>query len=146
MNISVVNKNFRFPQSQFSIDLFKSVRGMDSWKEATFKLKGTPIRVAVASGLVNAEKLLTALDNGEVEYDFVEIMTCPGGCAGGGGQPIKDGVEMAKVRGDHLYFLDKKSKTRFSHENKSLQEMYKQIFKEPLSPKSHKLLHTNQSK
>ena len=126
-------------------DLFKNVRGMDGWKEATFKLKGTPIRVAVASGLVNAEKLLTAIDNGEVEYDFVEIMTCPGGCAGGGGQPIKDGVEMAKVRGDHLYFLDKKSKSRFSHENKSLQEMYKQIFKKPLSEKSHKLLHTDQS-
>ena len=127
-------------------DLFKSVRGMDGWKEATFKLKGTPIRVAVASGLVNTEKLLTALDKGEVEYDFVEIMTCPGGCAGGGGQPIKDGVEMAKVRGNHLYFLDKKSKSRFSHENKSVQEIYKQMFKKPLSHQSHKLLHTDQTK
>ena len=127
-------------------DAFKNVRGMDGWKEATFKLKGTPVRVAVASGLVNAEKLLTALDNGEVEYDFVEIMTCPGGCAGGGGQPIYEGVEMAKVRGDHLYFLDKKSKSRFSHENKSVQEIYKQIFEKPLSKKSHKLLHTDQRK
>ena len=127
-------------------DLFKGVRGMDGWKEATFKLAGTPVRAAVVSGLVNTEKLLCALDNGEVEYDFVEVMTCPGGCAGGGGQPIKEGVEMAKVRGDHLYFLDKKSKSRFSHENKSVQEIYKQIFKKPLSEKSHKLLHTDQSK
>lgn len=127
-------------------DLFKSVRGMDGWKEATFKLAGEPVRAAVVSGLVNTEKLLTALDNGEVEYDFVEVMTCPGGCAGGGGQPIKEGVEMAKVRGDYLYFLDKKSKSRFSHENKSVQEIYKQIFKKPLSEKSHKLLHTDQSK
>ena len=127
-------------------DLFKGVRGMDGWKEATFKLAGIPVRAAVVHGLVNTEKLLTAIDNGEVEYDFVEVMTCPGGCAGGGGQPIKDGVEQAKVRGDHLYFLDKKSKSRFSHENKSVQKIYKEIFKKPLSPKSHKLLHTNQSK
>ena len=96
-------------------DLFKGVRGMDGWKEATFKLAGIPVRAAVVHGLVNTEKLLTAIDNGEVEYDFVEVMTCPGGCAGGGGQPIKDGIEQAKVRGDYLYFLDKKSKSRFSH-------------------------------
>lgn len=127
-------------------DLFKKVRGMEGWKEATFKLKGTPVRAAVVSGLVNTEKLLTAIDNGEVEYDFVEVMTCPGGCAGGGGQPIKDGVEMAKVRGDHLYFIDKNTKNRFSHENKSLNEIYKKIFKKPLSSTSHKLLHTDQSK
>lgn len=127
-------------------DLFKNVRGMDGWKEATFKLKGIPVRVAVASGLVNTEKLLQAIDAGEVEYDFVEIMTCPGGCAGGGGQPIKDGVEQAKARGEHLYFIDKGSKSRFSHENKSVQKIYKQIFKKPLSPMSHKLLHTDQTK
>lgn len=127
-------------------DAFKEVRGVQGWKEATFDLKGTPVRVAVASGLVNTEKLLTAIDNGEVEYDFVEIMTCPGGCAGGGGQPIKDGVEMAEVRGDHLYFLDKTADCRFSHENKSVQKLYADTYEKPLSEKSHKLLHTDQTK
>ena len=127
-------------------DAFKKVRGMDGWKEATFKVKGTPVRVAVASGLVNTEKLLQAIDAGEVEYDFVEIMTCPGGCAGGGGQPIKDNCEQAEIRGDHLYFLDKNTKSRFSHENEAVNNIYKEIFKRPLSKKSHKLLHTDQTK
>lgn len=127
-------------------DAFKDVRGIQGWKEATFDLKGTPIRVAVVSGLVNTEKLLTAIDNGEVEYDFVEVMTCPGGCAGGGGQPIKDGVEMAEVRGDHLYFLDETADSRFSHENKSVQNLYETSYEKPLSEKSHHLLHTDQTK
>ena len=73
-------------------------------------------------------------------------MTCPGGCAGGGGQPIKEGVEMAKIRNEHLYFIDKNSKSRFSHENKSVQKLYKKLFKKPLSDVSHKLLHTDQTK
>lgn len=73
-------------------------------------------------------------------------MTCPGGCAGGGGQPIHDGEELAKVRSDYLYFIDKGSKCRFSHENKSVQKLYKQIMKKPLSPTSHRLLHTDQTK
>lgn len=127
-------------------DAFKDVRGLDGWKEATFDLKGTPVRVAVVSGLVNTEKLLQAIDAGEVEYDFVEVMTCPGGCAGGGGQPVKDNCEQAGVRGDVLYFLDKNAHTRFSHENKSVQQIYEQMFDKPLSHMSHKLLHTDQEK
>jgi len=64
-------------------DAFKAVRGLNGWKEATFDLAGTPLRVAVASGLGNANRLLTAVEAGEVVYDFVEVMACPGGCAGG---------------------------------------------------------------
>ncbi|MDO5329264.1 MAG: [FeFe] hydrogenase, group A [Coriobacteriia bacterium] len=127
-------------------DLFKGVRGMDGWKEAEFTLKGNKIRVAVVHGLVNAEKLLQAIDKGEVEYDFVEVMTCPGGCAGGGGQPIKDQCEQAKDRGKILYFLDKREKSRFSHENKSVQKIYKDIYGKPLSKKSHNDFHTDQRK
>lgn len=125
-------------------DLFQGVRGMDGWKEAEFELKGTKIRVAVVHGLVNAEKLLQAIDKGEVEYDFVEVMTCPGGCAGGGGQPIKDQCEQAEVRGDVLYFLDKNEYSRFSHENKSVQKIYEDIYEAPLSHKAHEAFHTDQ--
>lgn len=89
-------------------DAFRDVRGMDGWKEAKFDIPGAgPVSVAVASGLLNTRKLMTALERGEVRYDFVEIMACPGGCAGGGGQPIHDGVELAEKRGSVLWNIDK---------------------------------------
>lgn len=124
-------------------DAFKDVRGQDGWKEATFDLDGKPLRVAIAHGLANAEKLLTALNNDEVAYDFVEIMACPGGCVGGGGQPIHDGEELAEERGDVLWNLDKKAKLRKSHMNPAVQAAYKDFLGEPLSHKAHELLHTD---
>lgn len=126
-------------------DAFKDVRGIEGWKEATFDLNGTPLRVAVASGLANTERLLQAIDAGEVEYDFVEIMACPGGCAGGGGQPIHDGMEMAEERGKVLYGLDKVADLRFSHENPSVDFIYKEIYGEPLSERAEHELHTDQA-
>ena len=75
-------------------------------------------------------------------YDFVEVMACPGGCVGGGGQPIHDGRELAYERGQKLYSLDKNAKRRFSHENQDVQKMYEEYFVKPNSPKSHMLLHT----
>jgi len=126
-------------------DAFSAVRGMDGWKEQTFDIKGTPVRIAVASGLANTERLMKALDAGEVEYDFVEIMACPGGCAGGGGQPIRDGVEQAEVRGKVLYRIDAESASRFSHENASVQAAYDQVLGAPLSEKAEELLHTDQA-
>lgn len=127
-------------------DAFKNVRGMEGWKESTFNLAGTEIRVAIASGLGNARKLIEAIRRGEVEYDFVEIMACPGGCAGGGGQPIWDGQELAGERAEVLYGLDRVNEIRFSHENPSIIKCYQEYFEEPLSQKSHQLLHTDQSK
>ena len=125
-------------------DAFKQVRGMDGWKEAVFNVPGAgDVRVAVASGLGNARKVLDALKAGEVEYDFVEIMACPGGCAGGGGQPIVDGCEMADVRGNALWRIDAKESIRFSHENPEIQTLYKEYFGAPLSEKAHHLLHTD---
>lgn len=124
-------------------DSFKSVRGMDGWKEATFEIKGLKVRVAIASGLGNARKLMEAIDSGEVQYDFVEIMACPGGCVGGGGQPTKDGYEFAEARGEILYGLDKFSDLRFSHENKAVQLTYEEYLGEPNSHRAHELLHTN---
>lgn len=125
-------------------DLFKNVRGLDGWKEATVNLDGTEVKIAVASGLGNARKLMEALKRGEVDYHFVEIMACPGGCAGGGGQPIHDGQELAGERGEYLYGLDKHDKLRFSHENPEILQCYEEFFGAPLSEKSHHLLHTDQ--
>ncbi|HPE16034.1 MAG TPA: [FeFe] hydrogenase, group A [Oscillospiraceae bacterium] len=124
-------------------DAFKDVRGMDGWKEATFEINGLKLKTAVASGLGNTRKLLDALKRGEVHYDFVEIMACPGGCAGGGGQPISLNEERADVRGAKLYELDKNNPLRFSHENPAVQALYKDYMEAPLSHKAHKLLHTD---
>lgn len=124
-------------------DAFQDVRGLEGWKEATFDLAGTPLRVAVASGLGNTRKLLEALKKGTVSYDFVEIMSCPGGCVGGGGQPIHDGKELAGERGEVLYGLDQVNDLRFSHENPSVLKCYEDFFGAPLSHKSHELLHTD---
>ena len=124
-------------------DLFRDVRGMDGWKEATYDLAGTPVRVAVVNGLGNADKLIKAIQKGEVEYDFVEVMACPGGCVGGGGQPIHDRQFCAPARADWLYEQDRNMTLRFSHENPSITAVYKDYFGAPLSEKSHHLLHTD---
>ena len=124
-------------------DSFKSVRGMDGWKEATFEINGLKVRVAVASGLGNTRKLIEAIKSGKEVYDFVEIMACPGGCVGGGGQPTKEGHELAEDRGDWLYGLDKWATLRFSHENPSIQMTYDEFLGEPNSERAHELLHTN---
>lgn len=127
-------------------DAFTEVRGLDGWKEKTFDLGGSEVRIAVASGLANAEKLLVAIDAGEVEYDFVEVMACPGGCAGGGGQPIHEAREMAGERGQTLYALDRTRPTRFSHENPNVTTCYEEFLGEPLSHLAHELLHTDQER
>lgn len=124
-------------------DAFREVRGMDGWKEASFGLAGTELKVAVASGLGNTRKLMEALRKGEVSYHFVEIMACPGGCVGGGGQPVRDGEELAEIRSDVLYGLDAANELRFSHENPSVLKCYEDYFEKPLSHRAHQLLHTD---
>ncbi len=127
-------------------DAFKNVRGRQGWKEATFGLGDRELRVAVASGLGNARRLIEALRRGEAAYHFVEIMACPGGCAGGGGQPIHDGYEAAGDRAEVLYGLDTVNELRFSHENPAVIQCYERYFEKPLSHRSHKLLHTDAAK
>jgi NADH-quinone oxidoreductase subunit G len=127
-------------------DAFTAVRGMDGWKEAVFNIPGAgDVRVAVVSGLANARKLIEAVKRGEAVYDFVEVMACPGGCAGGGGQPITAQSELADVRGEILWQLDKKSAARYSHENPDVQALYKEFLGEPLSKEACHLLHTDHS-
>ncbi|MBQ5952770.1 MAG: (2Fe-2S)-binding protein [Lachnospiraceae bacterium] len=125
-------------------DAFTAVRGMKGWKEANFDVPGAgTVRVAVASGLGNTRALMEAVKAGEVEYDFVEIMACPGGCAGGGGQPIHEGQELADTRGSVLWNLDAASKLRYSHENPDVLALYEQYLEKPLGHRSHHLLHTD---
>ena len=125
-------------------DAFSAVRGTKPWREAVFSIPGAGnVHVAVVSGLGNTRALMEAIDAGEVSYDFVEVMACPGGCAGGGGQPIHDNVEMAAPRGEILWKLDAASYLRFSHENPDVQDLYQDYLGAPLGEKAHHLLHTD---
>ena len=125
-------------------DAFTAVRGIQPWKEAAFTIPGAgEVRVAVVSGLGNTRRLMEALEKGQVSYDFVEVMACPGGCAGGGGQPIHEGMELAGARGARLWQLDAASGIRFSHENPDIQVLYRDYLGQPLGERSHHLLHTD---
>ncbi len=128
-------------------DLFKDTRPPvyqnGTWTEAVYHIKDLTIRTAVTSGLSNTRKLIDALKRGEVHYDFVEIMACPGGCSGGGGLPIHDGQELAVERGSRLRDLDEASPVRLSHENKDIQNLYRDFYGEPNGHLAHQLLHTD---
>lgn len=127
------------------VEAFQDVRGTpEGWTEATFAIQDKKIRCAVASGLGNARQLIRQLLKGRVHYDFVEVMACPGGCAGGGGQPIDiSDEEKAFSRGQVLYELDRQSTLRFSHENPDVQRLYKEYLDAPMSHKAESLLHTD---
>ena len=126
-------------------DAFRAVRSPSfetGVVEAEVALGDAVVRAAVVSGLGNARKLIEAIEHGRVHYDFVEVMACPGGCVGGGGQPIHDGQELAHERGENLYALDRNASIRFSHENPDIQKLYRDFMGRPLSHRSHLLLHT----
>ncbi len=127
-------------------DAFQEIRGHKPWREAQFSIGETKLRLAVASGLASARELMDALRSGQVQYDFVEVMACPGGCSGGGGQPIHDGEDFTAGRAEALYALDRDSAIRFSHENPDVQTLYREYFGQPLSQAAHHLLHTDQRK
>ena len=124
-------------------DAFKEVRGQGEWRELTLDVNGITLKIAVVHTLGAADRLLDALRKGEVEYHFVEVMACPGGCVNGGGQPIVNGYSKQKERADILYKIDKNDKLRFSHENPSIIAVYKDFLGEPLSELAEKLLHTD---
>ena len=127
---------------------FNDVRGMEGIKEATYPVAGMEIKVAVASGLGNAKKLLEMVKSGERTYHFIEIMGCPGGCINGGGQPqqpgyIRNTVDIRALRASVLYQSDKENPIRKSHENPAIKELYETYLGEPGSEKAHHLLHTS---
>ncbi|WED66560.1 NADH-dependent [FeFe] hydrogenase, group A6 [Synoicihabitans lomoniglobus] len=127
---------------------FESVRGLQGVKEGTIDIKGTKVRVAVAHGLGNVEAVLNkvraAREKGEeLPYHFIEVMACPGGCIGGGGQPygVSDEVRRQRIAG--LYADDRDCAVRFSHENPEIKRIYAEFLEKPLSHRAHELLHTN---
>ncbi len=126
---------------------FKQVRGTEGIKRAEVEIAGKNISLVSASGLSNARKILEEIKQGKADYQFVEIMACPGGCIMGGGQPIKDSktqaeVDIKKLRGEALYSIDEKSTIRKSHENPILKTIYADYLGKPGGKKAHKLLHT----
>ena len=125
-------------------DAFAAVRTGPGLREAEYEIAGVPVRCAVVSGLGNARQLIQRLKAGRVRYDFVEVMACPGGCVGGGGQPVSaEDEELYGVRGERLYTLDRTNPMRFSHENPQVQALYREFLGEPLSERSEELLHTD---
>lgn len=122
---------------------FVGVRGLNKVKEAEVEINGKKIKVAVVNTLGAARKLLEKMRNGEVEYHFVEFMACPGGCIGGGGQPIPTTEEVLIKRMEAIYEIDYDSKLRKSHENPAVKKLYEEFLKEPHSEIAHHLLHTH---
>jgi len=127
---------------------FESVRGGEGIKRATVNIADNEIKVVAASGLANAQKILEEIKSGKADYQFVEIMACPGGCVMGGGQPIKNSkiraeVDVRSLRANCLYSIDEQSTIRKSHENPVIKKIYKEFLKKPGSEMSHKLLHTH---
>ena len=127
---------------------FKEVRGMKEVKEAEYDVDGTKIKVAVASGTKNAKVILDKIKDGTADYQFIEIMGCPGGCINGGGQPIQHAVvrnfvDLKARRAQALYDADAKKTKRKSHENETIKQMYAEFLGEPGSHKAHEILHTS---
>ena len=130
---------------------FEAVRGQKGIKRASIKIGDKVVKVAVVSGLSNARKIMEEIKSGKADYQFVEIMACPGGCIMGGGQPIKTSkqrskYDVKKLRADCLYSIDEKSVVRKSHENPVMIKLYKEYLEKPGSHKAHELLHTTYHK
>jgi iron only hydrogenase large subunit-like protein len=127
---------------------FEAIRGLPGVKELTLSLAGSTVRVAVAHGLGNVTSVLDrvreAKANGNpAPYDFIEVMACPGGCVGGGGQPYGVTNEIRTLRARGLYQDDRSRSIRFSHENPYVKKLYQEFLQKPLSSLAHELLHTH---
>ncbi|MCI6609387.1 MAG: NADH-dependent [FeFe] hydrogenase, group A6 [Ezakiella sp.] len=122
---------------------FEALRGFDGIKEANINIDGRNIRIAVANGLGNTRRLLEGLRNGEEQFDAIEVMACPGGCIGGGGQPYHHGnISVLKRRAEGIYSVDKAKIHRRSHENPKIRQLYDEYLGEVAGPRAHELLHT----
>ena len=123
---------------------FREVRGLEGMRSASIDMDGFELKVGIAHGLGNARKMLEDIRSGKSEYHAIEIMACPGGCIGGGGQPLHHGnIEILNARARALYDADKNKPLRKSHENPYIKKLYEEFLGEPLSEKAHALLHTN---
>ena len=126
---------------------FTALRGMTGIKEATVPINGLDVKIAVAHGLGNARTLLENIRAGKAEYHAIEIMACPGGCIGGGGQPyLKGNIDILNKRAEAIYGEDRSKTLRKSHENPEIKKLYEEFLGEPYGEKAHELLHTHYKK
>jgi NADP-reducing hydrogenase subunit HndD len=122
---------------------FTELRGLEGVREATIDFNGLPIRIGIANGLGNARKLLNDVRSGKSQFHAIEVMACPGGCIGGGGQPLHHGnSEIIKARAAAIYAEDRSKPIRKSHENPFIIKLYNEFLGKPNSEKAHHLLHT----
>ena len=121
---------------------YNDVRGMEQTREAELTVAGNTVKIAVVHTLASAKKMLDRVRAGEADYQFIEVMACPGGCIGGGGQPIPVNAEIRKARRDGLFDCDSANELRKSHENPEIKELYNTWLGKPLGEKAHSLLHT----
>jgi len=122
---------------------YTQCRGLEGVKEATCNISGTEVKIAVVHGLANTRNLLEKILAGEVHYHFVEVMACPGGCIGGGGSPIPTDTEIRRQRMEAIYEVDRRLPIRKSHQNPAIKALYEEFLEQPLSHRSHELLHTH---
>jgi NADP-reducing hydrogenase subunit HndD len=124
---------------------FEQIRGLDGIRSAVVDFNGTMIKIGIAHGLSNARKLLDDVRAGKSQFHAIEVMACPGGCIGGGGQPYSHGnnFEILKKRSAAIYAEDKGKKLRKSHENPYIKKLYEEFLGEPGGKKAHELLHTH---
>jgi NADP-reducing hydrogenase subunit HndD len=123
---------------------FTELRGLEGVREATIDFDGLPVRIGIAHGLGNARKLLNDVRSGKSQFHAIEVMACPGGCIGGGGQPLHHGnSDIIKARAAAIYTEDKKKPIRKSHENTFIIKLYEEFLGKPNSEKAHHLLHTH---
>ncbi|NLI09659.1 MAG: 2Fe-2S iron-sulfur cluster binding domain-containing protein [Elusimicrobia bacterium] len=143
MEAAVRTANYLLTGKELAELKFEPVRGLKGFKKAEVKIGDKKIRLAVISALGNAKDFMDALEKGEAQADFVEVMACPGGCVNGGGQPFAQNKKAISERAKALYEIDSSEKLRVSHENKALKTLYKDFLVKPLGEKSHRLLHTS---
>ncbi len=142
MEAAVRTAHYFLTGRELKVMALEAVRGMKDRKEAQIEINGMKVGIAVVNGLGGAKSLLDEIRAGRDDLHFIEVMTCPGGCINGGGQPIDMNMDAVKARMGALYQLDADAKLRTSHSNPSITRIYKEFLGEPLGPVSHKLLHT----
>ncbi len=143
MEAALRTSHFLLTGKEIDQSVINEIRGLDGIKEIKLKIGKLTLGFAVVNGLSNAKKLLEQIKNGRNDIHFIEVMTCPSGCIGGGGQPHNVDMDAIKARMKTLYNIDKNEALRVAHKNKSLQKLYDDFLGSPLSEKSHHYLHTH---
>ncbi len=146
MEAAIRSAYFLLTGQEYPEEKIPAIRGIKGHKEVKLKIGDLEVGAAVVSGLGNARKLLDEVRAGRKDIHFIEVMTCPGGCVAGGGQPIGTDTEAIKARLQALYTIDRDERVRVSHRNESVARLYKEFLGEPLGEVSHHLLHTHYKK